>query len=90
MPAANAIVSLPAAQVGVYNTTAVGATGFGFVSAVPCGSTLISSLVNTTPLETFANLGTVAPGAGGAVCFSPSVASHLVVDQLGTFVVPST
>ena len=88
MPAANAVVSLAAAQVGVYNTTAVLATGFGFVTATPCGSTLLSSLVNTTPLETVANLGTVAPGAGGKVCFSPSVPSHLVVDQLGTFVTP--
>jgi peptidoglycan hydrolase-like protein with peptidoglycan-binding domain len=90
VPAANAVVSLAAPQVGVYNTTAVGAAGFGFVSAIPCGSTLISSLVNTTPLETFSNLGTVAPGAGGLVCFSPSVAAHLVVDQLGAFVVPNT
>jgi hypothetical protein len=95
MPAANTVVSLATAQVGVYNTTAVGAAGFGYVSAIPCGSAQISSLVNTTPSETFANLGTAAPGVGGAqvagrVCFSPSVAAHLVVDQLGTFVAPST
>ncbi len=88
MPAASAVVSFAAGQVGVYNTTAVLATGFGFVTATPCGSTLISSLVNTTPLETVANLGTIAPGAGGNVCFSPSVRAHLVVDQLGTFVTP--
>ena len=92
-PAANAVVTLPASQVGVYNVTAVGAAGFGFVSATPCGSGQISSLVNTTPLETFANLGSVAPAVGGSaagkVCFSPSVAAHLVVDQLGTFVPPA-
>lgn len=92
-PAAKAVVMLDATHVGVYNVTAVGAAGFGYVSAVPCGSTQISSLVNTTPLETFANLGTVAPGVGapavaGKVCFSPSVAAHLVVDELGTFVAP--
>ena len=79
---------MTAAQVGVYNTTAVLASGFGFLTAIPCGSTLISSLLNTTPLETVANLGTVAPGVGGKVCFSSTVPAHLVVDQLGTFVAP--
>ncbi len=88
VPPAKSTVSLAASQVGVYNTTAVLAAGFGYVTATPCDSTQISSLVNTTPLETVANLGAIGPGAGGAVCFSPSVAAHLVVDQLGTFVEP--
>ena len=86
MPAAQAVVALPAATVGVFNITAVTAGGTGYVSATPCGSAQVSSLLNTSPGETFANLGTVAPGAGGTVCFSPSVAAHLVVDQLGSFV----
>lgn len=90
MPKANAQVALAAAEVGIFNTTAVSATNFGYVTATPCGTTQVSSLVNTTPLETFANLGTVAPGAGGQVCFSPSVAAHLVVDQLGSFVPPAS
>lgn len=89
MPVAGSTVSLATTTVGVYNTTAVSATGFGYVTAAPCGSALTSSLVNTTPRETFANLGTIGPGTGGRVCFSPSVAAHLVIDQLGTFVAPS-
>ncbi|MGB8858263.1 MAG: peptidoglycan-binding protein [Ilumatobacteraceae bacterium] len=90
MPGANTAVSLATGQVGVFNTTAVLATGFGYVSAAPCGSTQTSSLVNTSPLETFANLGTAAPGSGGRVCFDTSVAAHLVVDQLATFVPPGS
>lgn len=89
IPKANEVVALTTAEVGIFNTTAVSATDFGYVTATPCGSTQTSSLVNTTPLETFANLGTVAPGAGVQVCFSPSVAAHLVVDQLGSFVPPA-
>lgn len=85
-PAANTIVSLPATKVGVYNTTAVASAAFGFVTATPCGSSSNSSLVNTAPNENIANLGAIAPGAGGKVCFAANVASHLVVDQLGTFV----
>lgn len=89
-PAANTIISLPATQVGVYNTTAVGSAAFGYVTAAPCGSTLTSSLVNTAPNENVANLGAIAPGAGGKACFTSVVASHLLVDQLGTFVAPGT
>lgn len=89
MPKANAVIALATTQVGVFNTTAVSATNFGFVTAAPCGTSQTSSLINTTPLETFANLGTMAPGAGSQVCFSPSVAAHLVVDQLGSFVPPT-
>lgn len=48
-PAANTIVSLPATEVGVYNTTAVESAAFGFVTATPCGSSSVSSLVNTAP-----------------------------------------
>lgn len=88
-PTAHAIISLPATQVGVYNTTAVASAAFGYVTATPCGSTLTSSLVNTAPNENVANLGAIGPGVGGKVCFSSVVASHLVVDQLGTFVAPA-
>lgn len=87
-PGANAIISLPATEVGVYNTTAVASATFGYVTATPCGSTLTSSLVNTAPNENVANLGAVASGVGGRACFSSVVSSHLVVDLLGTFVAP--
>jgi hypothetical protein len=32
-----------------------------------------------------ANSTAVAPGAGGALCLTPSTAAHFVVDRVGTF-----
>ena len=77
---------LPTEQVAVYNVAAVASAGFGFVSAKPCGVSAVSSLLNTAPLETVANVGTVGPGSDGQVCVQASVAAHFVVDRLGQFV----
>jgi hypothetical protein len=85
-PAAGSVTAINAAATTVYNVAAVASSNFGFVSAKPCGSGNLSALLNTAPLETVANVGAVSPGAGGQVCVSPSVASHIAIDVVGTFV----
>jgi len=57
----------------------------GWASVAPCGSGATSSLLNTVAGEPMANATAVAPGAGGAICLSPSAAAHFVVDRTGTF-----
>lgn len=77
---------LPTDQVSVYNVAAASSAGFGFVSAKPCGVSATSSLLNTAPLETVANVGAVGPGEGDQVCLQSSVVTNFVVDRLGQFV----
>ncbi len=84
-PAAGSITPVGAVSTTVYNVAAIGSTGFGFVSAKPCGASDLSALLNTAPAENVANIGAVAPGAGGQVCISPSVAGHFAIDVTGTF-----
>jgi hypothetical protein len=55
------------------------------VTVRPCGSALVSSLVNTTTGEDTANVTAVGGDSSGAVCVRSNIASHLVVDQVGTF-----
>jgi hypothetical protein len=88
LPAANDTTALGSDGTTVYNVAAVGALGFGYVSDRPCGSTAVSSLLNTALRETVANLGPVIPGADGRVCLQSSVITHLTVDRFGQFVVP--
>lgn len=71
--------------VAVLNVVAVQSVAPGFVTVRPCGSTLVSSLINTTPNEDTANLTAVGGDASGNVCVRASVKSHLVVDQVATF-----
>ena len=85
-PATGATIALPAGDVAVYNVGAVNSSWFGWVSARPCGATATSSMLNTAVSETTANIATVAPGGDGKVCFYVSTTTHLIVDQLGTFV----
>ncbi len=85
---AGGVVSVTASTVTVMNIAAVASAGFGFTSAKPCGVTAVSSFLNTVPGETVSNLGAVGPGTDDAVCISPSVVSHLVVDATGRFEVP--
>jgi Putative peptidoglycan binding domain len=81
-------VQVPAEGATLFNVAAIGSGGVGFASAVPCGSTQVTALLNTAAGETVSNLGAVAPGDGGAVCVSPSVATHLAIDVTGRFVAP--
>jgi len=71
--------------VSVLNVVAVDSTALGFVTVRPCGSPLVSSLINTTPAEDTANLTAVGGDASGNVCVRANLKSHLVVDQVATF-----
>jgi hypothetical protein len=69
----------------VLNVVAVESTAPGYVTVRPCGSTLVSSLINTTATEDTANVTAVGGDVNGNVCVRSSVRSHLVVDQVATF-----
>jgi hypothetical protein len=71
--------------VAVLNVAAVDSTALGFVTVRPCGSSMISSLINTTLAEDTANLTAVGGDAGGGVCVRANIRSHLVVDQVAAF-----
>jgi hypothetical protein len=76
---------LPVDGVAVLNVAAVDSSALGFVAVRPCGSALVSSLVNTTTNEDTANVIAVGGDASGSVCARSNVVSHLVIDQVGTF-----
>jgi hypothetical protein len=86
--AANGTVQVAASGATLFNIAAIGSGGVGFASAMPCGSGQVTALVNTAAGETVSNLAAVAPGTGGSVCVSPSVATHLAVDVTGRFLAP--
>ncbi|MEO8267062.1 MAG: hypothetical protein ABI706_16280 [Ilumatobacteraceae bacterium] len=71
--------------VSALNVVAVDSTALGYVTVRPCGSALVSSLINTTPNEDTANLIAVGGDANGNVCVRSNIRSHLVVDQVATF-----
>ena len=71
--------------VDVLNVVAVDSAALGFVTVRPCGSPLISSLINTTPAEDTANLIAVGGDMNGNVCVRSNILSHLVVDQVASF-----
>jgi hypothetical protein len=71
--------------VSVLNVTAVDSAALGYVTVRPCGSTLVSSLINTTAGEDTANVIAVGGDTTGNVCVRSSIKSHLVVDQVATF-----
>jgi hypothetical protein len=72
-------------NVAVLNVAAVDSTALGYVTVRPCGSSLVSSLINTTPSEDTANIIAVGGDTNGNVCVRSNTASHLVVDQIATF-----
>ena len=78
--------ALPIDGISVLNVVGVDSTGLGFVSVKPCGSALVSSLINTAPNEDTANITAVGGDADGMVCVRASVGSHLVVDRVATFI----
>ena len=67
------------------NVAAVDSAALGYVAVRPCGSTLVSSLINTAPTEDFANVTAVGGDASGNVCVRSNILSHFVVDQMSTF-----
>ena len=83
---AGSITALPGAEVGVYNVAAIQSSDFGWVSAKPCGVVATSSTLNNAVNEHVANIATVGAGTDGKVCFTMSMTTHLLVDQVGSFV----
>ncbi|HEY7626139.1 MAG TPA: hypothetical protein VH761_03685, partial [Ilumatobacteraceae bacterium] len=79
-------LAVPVHDTVVLNVTSVDSVASGFVAARPCGSSLVSSLINMTPTEDTANLTAVAGDSSGNVCVRASTASHVVVDQVAAFV----
>jgi hypothetical protein len=71
--------------VSILNVAAVDSSALGYVTVRPCGSTSISSLINTTPGEDTANVTAVGGDASGNVCVQSNIVSHVVVDQVATF-----
>lgn len=72
--------------IDVLNVAAVDSTALGWVTVRPCGSTLLTSLINTTTGEDTANLIAVGGDSAANVCVHANVASHLVVDEVASFV----
>jgi hypothetical protein len=72
--------------VSVLNIAAVDSSGLGYVTARPCGSTQVSSVINTATGEDIANVTAVGGDAAGSVCVRSNVAAHVVVDRVATFV----
>ncbi|MEP7201310.1 MAG: hypothetical protein ABI894_01810 [Ilumatobacteraceae bacterium] len=83
--ATNAETPVHVDAVSVLNVIAVDSTALGFVIVRPCGSALISSLINTAQAEDMANLIAVGGDSAGNVCVRSNMKSHLVVDQVATF-----
>jgi hypothetical protein len=81
----NAEIPVTVGAVSVLNVTAVDSVAPGYVTARPCGSSLISSLINTSSGEDTANIIAVGGDVNGNVCVRSSIRSHLIVDQVATF-----
>lgn len=79
---------VPAGPPGVpvaLTVTALGATQPGWVRVAPCDSNETTSNLNMYDPAPVPNVAVVAPDAGGDVCVTPSVATHLLVDRFVTF-----
>ena len=72
-------------SVYVLNVAAVDSSTLGYVTVRPCGSALVSSLINTATGEDAANLTAVGGDGSGNVCVRANIKSHLVVDHVATF-----
>ena len=84
--AGNAGIPGSGVTAAVLNVTVVDPQQAGFVTAFPCGTAPPEvSNVNFVSGQTVANLATVRTDADGAVCFTSSVASHLLADPVGWF-----
>lgn len=85
-PGAGFVHEVGLSSVAVLNVTSANNTASGFVTAKPCGVSATSSLLNGFANEPTANATAVAPGTGSEVCVTGSMTTHIIVDQLGTFV----
>ena len=82
----NAEIPIHVDGVNVLNVAAVDSSALGYVTVRPCGSGLVSSLINTAPVEDMANIIAVGGDTNGNVCVRSNIRSHLVVDHVATFV----
>lgn len=71
----------------VLSLIATGSQGWGYVQAIPCGSSpgATSNINVDIAGQTRAGLAIVAFGADGTACIHTSVATHLIVDLQGYF-----
>lgn len=70
----------------VVTVTATEPVAGGFASVAACGTAPTgTSNVNFDSGATVPNLVVVAPGAGGAICVTSNVDTHLIVDVFGAF-----
>jgi hypothetical protein len=82
---ARGLATQPLGAVSMLSVAMLDTAAPGWAAVTPCGATATSSLLNTVAGEPMANATAVAPGAGGALCLTPSTAAHFVVDRVGTF-----
>jgi hypothetical protein len=80
------LAGVPAdARAVALNITSVAALGAGYLTAYPCGPVPATSNLNFPAGRIVANLVVVGVAADGSVCLRSSVATHLLVDALGSF-----
>jgi F0F1-type ATP synthase assembly protein I len=53
------------------------------VAAAPCGVAAGTSTLNVVPDRGTSNTAIVGPGAGGAVCVTSNIVTHILVDVTG-------
>jgi hypothetical protein len=76
----------PDASSVVVTVTATEPSADGFATVGPCGTPPSgTSNLNFDAGATVPNLAVVKPGAGGAVCVTSNVQTHLIVDVFGAF-----
>jgi len=74
----------------VLNITATNATGAGFITAFPCGSSRpLASNLNYALGQTVANTVVAGLGDAGAICLFASVITDLVADVEGFLHAPA-
>ena len=88
-PAAGGVVAAPTGAAGaagvLVNVTAVGARSAGFLTTFPCGTSRPPTAnLNVGAGATRGNFAVATPDAAGNVCVFTNVASHVVVDVMGS------
>lgn len=80
-------VAVPAGSAAAALTiTATQPQSRGHITVHPCGvAAPVASTLNFAPGQTVANLSLAQAGTDGRVCITPNVATHIVVDMVGTF-----
>jgi len=90
LPGAGTVVTAPTGASGatgvLVNVTAVESRATGFLTAFPCGSDRPPTAnLNVGSGQTRGNFAVATPDASGNVCVFTNVATHVVVDVMGTF-----